>query len=238
MPSQIGIGSALALHEFMVARFCACGRGEPMAIPMVHIWGDLNWLRSRWLDGPVPSFETAPADLRFAYAVAAFADVLRGAEDAPKWSFETIAHDARDGEPGPRSDRTRRADRARRAAARHAARSRLVIDGRRPGPITPWVDVSTFGYARLMALNIKNTTVERLADEVARLAGETKTEAIRRALEERRARLAPRSGAGRATRIREFLKSEVWPLVPRGRRGRRLTKRQEEAILGFGSDGI
>ena len=89
-----------------------------------------------------------------------------------------------------------------------------------------------------MALNIKNSIVERLADEVARLAGETKTEAIRRALEERRSRLALRSGTGRATRIREFLKSEVWPLVPRGQRGRRLTKKQEEAILGFGSDGV
>lgn len=89
-----------------------------------------------------------------------------------------------------------------------------------------------------MALNIKNSTVERLADEVARLAGETKTEAIRRALEERRARLALRSGAGRATRIREFLKSEIWPLVPRAQRGRRLTRKQEDAILGFGPDGV
>ena len=35
-----------------------------------------------------------------------------------------------------------------------------------------------------MALNIKNSAVEELAEEVARLAGETKTEAIRRALAE------------------------------------------------------
>lgn len=87
-------------------------------------------------------------------------------------------------------------------------------------------------------MNIKNTIVERLADEVARLAGETKTEAIRRALEERRARLSLRSGADRATRIREFLKSEVWPLVPRDLRGRRLTRKQEDALLGFGPDGV
>jgi len=40
-----------------------------------------------------------------------------------------------------------------------------------------------------MALNIKNPEVERLATEVAQLARETKTEAIRRALEERKARL-------------------------------------------------
>ena len=40
-----------------------------------------------------------------------------------------------------------------------------------------------------MALNIKNSEVERLATEVAAMMGETKTEAIRRALLERRRRL-------------------------------------------------
>lgn len=39
-----------------------------------------------------------------------------------------------------------------------------------------------------MAVNIKNERVERLLDEVAALTGETKTEAIRRSLEERRDR--------------------------------------------------
>ena len=41
-----------------------------------------------------------------------------------------------------------------------------------------------------MAFNIKNPQVERLASELARLNGESKPEAIRKALEERRARLA------------------------------------------------
>ena len=40
-----------------------------------------------------------------------------------------------------------------------------------------------------VALTIKNAEVERLATEVARLTGETKTQAIRVALEERRRRL-------------------------------------------------
>jgi len=40
-----------------------------------------------------------------------------------------------------------------------------------------------------LALNIKNSEVERLAEEASRLAGETKTESIRKALEERLARL-------------------------------------------------
>lgn len=43
-----------------------------------------------------------------------------------------------------------------------------------------------------MALNIKSDQVERLAAEVAQLTGETKTEAIRRALEERKQRVPPR----------------------------------------------
>jgi Ca-activated chloride channel family protein len=44
---------------------------------------------------PAATFEAAPADLRFAYCVAAFADVLRGAEDAQTWSLELIASTAR-----------------------------------------------------------------------------------------------------------------------------------------------
>jgi hypothetical protein len=38
------------------------------------------------------------------------------------------------------------------------------------------------------------TDLERLVDEVARLAGESRSEAVRRALEERRDRLAGRQG--------------------------------------------
>src|SRR5215208_644444 len=47
-------------------------------------------------------------------------------------------------------------------------------------------------YPRCVALNIKNAEVERLAEEVARLTGESKTEAVRRALSERKQRLAHR----------------------------------------------
>ena len=43
----------------------------------------------------IDAAEAAPSDLRFAYAVAVFADVLRGAEDAQKWSLDTIAQTAR-----------------------------------------------------------------------------------------------------------------------------------------------
>ena len=49
-----------------------------------------------------------------------------------------------------------------------------------------------------MALNIKNAEVESLAAEVAKLADETKTEAIRVALKERAFRL--KSYRGKLTR--------------------------------------
>ncbi|MBL0219692.1 MAG: VWA domain-containing protein [Myxococcales bacterium] len=45
---------------------------------------------------PAPSFESAAPDLRFAFAVAAFADVLRGADEAKGWSLDRIAQVARD----------------------------------------------------------------------------------------------------------------------------------------------
>lgn len=89
-----------------------------------------------------------------------------------------------------------------------------------------------------MALNLKNPEVERLADEVARLAGETKTEAVRRALAERRQRLIYRQGADRpAQRVRAFLETEVWPEVPSAERGRRLTRAEEDRLLGYGEFG-
>ena len=46
-------------------------------------------------NGPAATFDSAPADLRFAVAVAGFADVLRGAEDARRWSLERIGAVAR-----------------------------------------------------------------------------------------------------------------------------------------------
>ena len=89
-----------------------------------------------------------------------------------------------------------------------------------------------------MGLNIKNMDVERLAGEVAGLAHETKTEAIRRALVERRARLQARAGraAGRKG-VREYLESQVWPLMPPAELGRRLTRAEEDQILGYGAEG-
>ena len=90
-----------------------------------------------------------------------------------------------------------------------------------------------------MALNIKNPEVERLAEEVSKLANESKTEAIRRALEERRARLAVTFGSPRTKEgLIEFFNRTIWPNFPPELLGKPLTKREREKILGYGSHGV
>jgi len=89
-----------------------------------------------------------------------------------------------------------------------------------------------------MALNIKSAEVEQLASEVATLARETKTEAIRRALLERRARLHARAGKpGGRKSLREYLEQDVWPLVPPAELGRVMSREEEDHILGYGAEG-
>lgn len=92
---------------------------------------------------------------------------------------------------------------------------------------------------RIMPLNIKNPEVERLIAEISQLTGETKTEAVRKALEERRNQLSFRvTSASRSVRFKRFLNEEVWPVVPKKEMGRKLTRREEEAILGYGKEGV
>ena len=89
-----------------------------------------------------------------------------------------------------------------------------------------------------MGLNTKNSEVERLASEVATLAHESKTEAIKKALLERRARLVARSGRCVAPpSLREYMEQNVWPFVPQSELGRRLTREEEDDILGYGPEG-
>ena len=85
-----------------------------------------------------------------------------------------------------------------------------------------------------MALTIRNREVERLAEEVARLAGESKTEAIRKALEMRLKLLKGKRGFDRVLR---FLEEEVWPQIPPELLGKGISKEEEEAILGYGREG-
>jgi antitoxin VapB len=90
-----------------------------------------------------------------------------------------------------------------------------------------------------MALNIKNPEVESLAAEIASITGETKTEAIRRALQERKNRIMFRVARKDVpSRVTRFLEQEVWPLVPAGLLGRPLSRDEEDRILGFDEEGV
>jgi len=90
-----------------------------------------------------------------------------------------------------------------------------------------------------MALNIKDAETERLAAEVAALAGETKTRAVKIALSERKERLARRVvRRDRAAELQRFLEDEVWPQVPRDVLGQPVSKAEREEILGYGPDGV
>ena len=90
-----------------------------------------------------------------------------------------------------------------------------------------------------MALNIKNPKVERLAEDIAKITHETKTEAIRRALEERKARLTVNSGPRRSKELLlEFFERSIWPKIPPDALGKRLTKHESEQILGYGPHGV
>lgn len=91
----------------------------------------------------------------------------------------------------------------------------------------------------MVALNIKDPQTEKLAAEVAALTGESKTKAVRVALQERRDRLQLRVVArDRAADFVRFLEEEVWPQVPRHVLGKRLSRGDRERILGYGEHGV
>jgi len=89
-----------------------------------------------------------------------------------------------------------------------------------------------------MALTIKNSEVERLAEEVARLSGQNKTQAVRQALQEMRDRLSLRvSDASRASQRRRFLEREIWGDIPDELLDKPHDQALEDEILGYGPDG-
>jgi len=90
-----------------------------------------------------------------------------------------------------------------------------------------------------LALNIKNPEVERLVEEISSLTGESKTEAIRQALLERRGRLRERvTPAARRARLEAFLRDEVWSRIPADQLGKAPDRAEREAILGYGPEGV
>ena len=91
-----------------------------------------------------------------------------------------------------------------------------------------------------MALNLKNPEVEKLIAEVAERTGVSKTEALRIAMIQRKARLQARASMDESTvqRLRDFLEFEIWPHIPEEELGRSITRGDVEGILGYGPDGV
>lgn len=90
-----------------------------------------------------------------------------------------------------------------------------------------------------MALNIKDPEAVRLAGEVAAMTGESKTRAIRVALEERRARLKLQGDKplDRGERVRRWAE-DFRASAPPDADFSPVSKEELEEILGFGPDGV
>lgn len=88
-------------------------------------------------------------------------------------------------------------------------------------------------------MNIKDEETEALAAEVAALASETKTRAVKVALLERRERRQVQTHRRtKAERLLRFLTEEARPQVPDELLGVRVSKEEREAILGYGPEGV
>jgi antitoxin VapB len=81
-----------------------------------------------------------------------------------------------------------------------------------------------------MALSIRNSRTEALARELARQAGESITDAITRALEDRLARIRNR-------RVEQDLAAQLMEIAARCREMPDLDSRSAEEILGYDADG-
>ena len=98
---EVGVGHQVtALYE--VALTARASQTTPLGAVRIRYKapraGDADAAREATFamaSGPAATFASAPADLRFATAVAGFADLLRGAEDAQRWSLAQIAEVAR-----------------------------------------------------------------------------------------------------------------------------------------------
>jgi antitoxin VapB len=91
-----------------------------------------------------------------------------------------------------------------------------------------------------MGLIFGGEEMEKLAAEVAKLAGESEGDAVRQALRERRDRLSlgPAGKKRRPPNMRVWLETEIWPHIPPEELDQPpLTKAEVEEILGIGPEG-
>ena len=86
-------------------------------------------------------------------------------------------------------------------------------------------------HVYIMALNIRNQEADQLAQAIAELTGETKTDAVRKALKERLQRL-------RRDRADRTLANELDEIGRRCAQRPRLDDRSDEAIIGFDEHGL
>ena len=89
-----------------------------------------------------------------------------------------------------------------------------------------------------MALNLKNREVDVLAAEVASLAKESKTEAVRKALLERKARLISTTYSRKRSERSASILQEFRKTLPAKLLGKRLSRKEEDDILGYGPGGV
>jgi antitoxin VapB len=82
-----------------------------------------------------------------------------------------------------------------------------------------------------MALNLRNPQVDRLVDELARLTGETKTDAVLNSVRDRLERV-------RRERRGRRLADELDEIALRCAALPSLDARSDDQILGYGEDGL
>jgi antitoxin VapB len=84
-----------------------------------------------------------------------------------------------------------------------------------------------------VALIIKNPEVEALVAELASLTGESRTEAVRRAVLQRRTSVRLRNANRPKISLRTFLETVAWPSLPSSVLGKKVAKAEREAMLGY-----
>lgn len=88
-----------------------------------------------------------------------------------------------------------------------------------------------------MSLNIKNADVSALVNEIVALTGETKTEAIRKALIERKQKLRLQTFSSEA-HLQTVLEDEIWPQIPKKLLGKGVSQVEQDDLLGYGKKGV
>jgi hypothetical protein len=256
-----GLGDSAKLIRRVLAE-----EPRPLAEVRPELPADLAALVMRCLakdpDRRHPSAEALAADLRRLLAAPALAKApVAEALDAALSAETALVPEVRDGAPArpphPSAVRrpwppNRRRNRRRLAAAAALAalsfaalwRARAVEARPDLDPNSTMVDIFYLSRPESaveapMALNLKNADVERLVEGIAALTGESKTEAVRKALEERMQRLSLQVvRPDRKEQVLRFLEREVWPRVPPDLAGRGVPQEEQDEILGYGPDGV